>query len=165
MPSASTGTVIRAFTGGSYSWANVKECIRAGGGGKTRFVVARGPPSGRIHCCWTELLRAVDLLIGVCIARFLAAGWGCSWRRLGWLAHLPLMRWPCGSWMGLDRLILSLVVGASPFAGVDPPCSLSRLHDDGALSGSWASSLGAQLLSSSLGSGLGSRAAGICCGL
>ena len=34
--------------------ANVKQCIRSGGGGKTCFKLARGPPSDRIHCCWTE---------------------------------------------------------------------------------------------------------------
>ena len=31
--------------------------------------MARDPPSDRIHCCWTEPLQALVLLIGVCIGR------------------------------------------------------------------------------------------------
>jgi hypothetical protein len=30
-------------------------------------MVARDPPSARMHCCWTEPLRALVLPIGVCI--------------------------------------------------------------------------------------------------
>ena len=43
---------------GAMDAPNVKECIRRGGGDKARFESRRGPPTGRIHSCWTEPLRA-----------------------------------------------------------------------------------------------------------
>ncbi len=43
----------------------MKQCIRSGGGGKNCLRLARDLPSSRIHCCWTELLRALVLPIGV----------------------------------------------------------------------------------------------------
>ena len=48
---------------------------------------ARGPPAVRIHCCWTEPLRALDALIGVCIAR--PVGAACALARCRGAAGLP----------------------------------------------------------------------------
>jgi hypothetical protein len=69
------------------------------------MLLRRGdPPAGRIHCCWTEPLRALGVLIGVCI--------GASPFWVAWAGRLGLRDSPrCVEGvreMGLGALITSL---------------------------------------------------------
>ena len=65
---------------------------------ETRLVLflACCPPSGRIHCCWTEPLGALDSLIGVCIGRLLPSVGSHPLPWAGWLDCQPLPRRVCG---------------------------------------------------------------------
>jgi hypothetical protein len=62
----------------SASRANVKECVRAGGGVKGDLLGWLLPPLVRIHCCWTEPLRALVCRGEACTYRA-EYGW-CLWR-------------------------------------------------------------------------------------
>ena len=99
------------------------------------------PPSGRIHCCWAEPLRAVDSLIGVCIARLLSRVGGQPLRRGAWQQAWPLPGWLDGSCWGIGWLFSSRGATSSSFAGVDFGCRLVWLHDGVAFSVPVASSL------------------------
>ncbi len=128
------------------------------------MLLRRGdPPAGRIHCCWTEPLRALGVLIGM----------GIGAPPL-WVAHWAEQVWVCGTRRGALRRAGDGLGGSdhqfvpsSPaccrYAGVDLRCGRARLPyvGGGLVSGAAWGEVLAQLLSSA--SGFGKRTLGIWC--